>query len=113
MRIYIPAAYRAALMLFRRGTPEDHARADAIDDARKDLEHTIFDALQAGTIDTAHQRTPHSLIIYHRSSRKGCIVQRSHFFRTTTADDWTPIRHAEINTPEEMDIKPGMYITIA
>lgn len=113
MRIYIPAARRAAEMALRRGSAADLARVDAIDAAHQAAARTLYNAIMDGTVAEAHQK--HSggqlLTIYHRSTRPGIMIQASTFYRDHSGD-WTASSHHDINTPSEIDLIPGEYLTI-
>ena len=113
MRIYIPAARRAALMLFRRGSDADHARADALSAQREAVAADIYTGIMTGTVSEAHQITNrgHLLTIWHRSTR-GDMIQESHFTRRSPAESWTASSHRDITTPAAIDITGGQYITI-
>ena len=112
MREYIPATYRAAVMVLKRGTPTDYEREKAISAKHAEIATRIFNGIMQGTISEAHQTTPHSLTIYHRSTRDGIPIQCSHFYRTTTADTWTAFSHHDIHTPRDFNFSPRRYITI-
>lgn len=113
MRIYIPAAYRAAKMALRRGSAEDIARADAIHAAARKAARQLFDAITTGEADEAHQRHTGGqlLTIYHRSTRPGVLIQASTFYRDRSGS-WTASSHHDINTPEDIQLHPGEYLTI-
>ena len=112
MRVYIPATYRAALMALKRGTDADIERTEEISRKHADIAKRIFDGLTQGTISEAHQRTPHSLTIYHRSTRHNGIIQCSHFYRMTPDSDYYAVSHTDITTPRDFNFSPRRYITI-
>lgn len=110
MRVYIPAARRAALMLFRRGSEADYRRADALTAQRQQIAAEIFTGIMSGRISEAHQRTGKTLTIYTRSIR-GEHVQETHC--TLDRDgDWTPTGHGDRYNPRQIDLAAGYYITI-
>lgn len=113
MRIYIPAAQRAAIMAFKRGSAEDIARADAIHAAAQEAAWTLYNAITTGEADEAHQRHTGGqlLTIYHRSTRPGVIIQASTFYRDRSGS-WTASSHHDINSPEDIELHAGEYLTI-
>lgn len=111
MRIYIPAAQRAAIMALRRGSAEDIARADEIHEAAQEAARRLYKAITTGEAAEAHQRSGHLLTIYHRSTRPGVILQASTFYRSR-AGEWEPSSHHDINRPEDIELHPGEYLTI-
>lgn len=112
MRIYIPATYRAALMTLKRGNAADMAREKAISQQHRYITARLFEGLTQGSITEAHQRTPHSLTIYHRSTRPDILIQCSHFYRTATDSAFYAVSHHDINSPKDFNLSPGRYITI-
>lgn len=112
MRVYIPATYRAAVMVLKRGNTADMERESVITRAHNDISRRLFDGLTQGTISEAHQRTPHSLTIYHRSTRPGVLIQCSHFYRMDTDSAYYAVSHHDINSPKDFNLSPGRYITI-
>lgn len=116
MRIYIPAAYRAAIMALKRGSAEDIARTDAIHAAAQEAARTLYKAITTGEAAEAHQiytsYYPH-LIVYTRSNRPGVQIQASHFYKSLhTGGAWTATSHHNINRPEDIELIPGEYLTI-
>lgn len=113
MRIYIPAARRAAEMALRRGSAADLARVDAIDAAHQAAARTLYNAIMDGTAAEAHQRHAGGqlLTIYHRSTRPGVMIQASTFYRDRSGD-WTASSHHDINRPEDVELRAGEYLTI-
>ena len=114
MRIYIPAARRASLMIFRRGSEADHARADALRAQREEIARRIFDAIMTGAAMEVHQRynDGHTMSVYHRSTR-GDFIQETWLTRGPhTGGEWEPSGHHDVHSPADIDIKAGHYLTI-
>ena len=113
MRIYIPAAYRAAIMALKRGSAEDIARTDAINAAAQEAARTLYKAITTGEAAEAHQKHTGGqlLTIYHRSTRPGVMIQASTFCRERSGD-WTASSHHDINTPDDIELHEGGYLTI-
>jgi hypothetical protein len=116
MRLYIPAAKHAAHMCLKRNTPADRARWDAVEDAISAAARQLFDAITTGEAAEAHQiytsYYPH-LIVYTRSNRPGVKIQASHFYKSLhTGGAWTATSHHNINSPEDIELIPGQYLTI-
>lgn len=113
MRVYIPAAKRAAHMSLKRHTPADLAKFDAIMDAIHAAACQLFDVITTGEAAEAHQRHTGGqlLTIYHRSTRPGVLIQASTFYRDRSGG-WTASSHHNINRPEDIELHPGQYLTI-
>ena len=113
MRIYIPAAYMAAIMALKRGSAEDIARTDAINAAVQEAARTLYKAITTGEAAEAHQKHTGGqlLTIYHRSTRPGVMIQASTFYNDRSGD-WTASSHHDINTPDDIELHPGEYLTI-
>lgn len=113
MRVYIPAAKHAAHMSLKRHAPADLARFDAIMDSIHDAARQLFTAIMEGAATEAHQRHTGGqlLTIYHRSTRPGVMIQASTFYRDR-AGDRTASSHHDINRPEDIELRPGEYLTI-
>ena len=113
MRIYIPAAYRAAIMALKRGSAEDIARTDAINAAIQEAARTLYKAITTGEATEAHQKHTGGqlLTIYNRSTRPGVMIQASTFCRDRSGS-WTAISHHNINTPDDIELHTGEYLTI-
>lgn len=112
MRIYIPATYRATLALFRRGSAADEAHINAIDERITEAAQRLYSAIMDGTATEAHQRPRADMItIYHRSTRPGVMIQASTFYNDRSGD-WTASSHHDINTPDDIELHEGGYITI-
>ena len=113
MRVYIPAAKHAAHMSLKRHTPADLAKFDAIMDAIRAAARQLFDAITTGEAAEAHQNHTGGqlLTIYHRSTRPGVMIQASTFYRDRSGD-WTASSHHDINTPDDIELHAGEYLTI-
>lgn len=113
MRLYIPAAKHAAHMCLKRNTPADRARWNAVENAISAAARRLFDAITTGEAAEAHQRHTGGqlLTVYHRSTRPGIIIQASTFYRDRSGT-WTASSHHNINTPSDIELHPGEYLTI-
>ena len=113
MRVYIPAAKHAAHMCLKRHTLGDLAKFDAIIDAIHAAACQLFDAITTGEAAEAHQKhtAGQLLTIYHRSTRPGVLIQASTFFRDRSGS-WTASSHHNINTPDDIELHAGEYLTI-
>ena len=114
MRVYVPATYHAALMDIKRGTPADYARMDAIQTKHKAIARQVFDAIMTGEASEAHQYYNKSwgIIIYHRSTRPGINIQASNFYKSIFDGCWIAQSHHDINTPDDIILQPGQYLTM-
>lgn len=51
------------------------------------------------------------LTIYHRSTRPGVLIQASTFYRDRSGS-WIASSHHDINTPDDIELHAGEYLTI-
>lgn len=110
MREYIKQSKHAAIMLFRRGSASDFARADAIEAYNKAIAKRTYDTIMSGRADYAYIRDHRRLIVYTRSLR-GAFIQASYFCEIDGTME--PTMHVACNDHNavERTFIPGKYIS--
>ena len=81
----------------------DNAEAE-----REAMLKNLFDSLVSGKINAFYQRTNHNMIIWHRSTREGVLVQESH--ACFINGEFIPCYHANINSFDDFLYENG-YMT--
>ena len=112
MRVYIPATYRAALLMMRRTSADDIRRYDEIEAAHKAIALDLFARIMGGEISEAHQyfRQGRGLILYTRSTR-GEFIQETTLHRSADGS-WNPISHRDITDADGISFQPGKHLTM-
>lgn len=112
MREYIKRNQHASVMLFKRGSAEDYARAEAIDAHNTDVAQRLLKGLLSGSIDYAYMREGTRLIVYTRSLY-GPHVQASYF--TEAYGEPIANMHQDILNAQHLEHSfiHGRYLNIA
>ena len=104
MKYYLKSCQRAAIKALKTG---DDSEINLIDDHNTTILAILYNKLLTGEISTFYQRTKGHLIIAHRSTRPGILVQVSH--------NWIidgkiiPCSHANINSFSDLLDKQPFY----
>ena len=104
-RYYLKSCYRVAIKALRTG---DDSESEAIDAHNNNILALLYNKLLTGEIDTFYQRTPGHLIIAHKSTRPGVIVQVSH--NVIINGQIIPSSHDNINSFSDLLKKRPFYI---
>lgn len=104
MRYYLKGVLRASVKGFRTG---DFALVESIDNHNDRILSDLFTKLVSGDLAYFKQETKTSLIVWHRSTRPGVLVQESHIWKRN--GELIPLSHQNINSLR--DLQGGGYIT--
>lgn len=104
-RYYLRSCQRATIKGFRTG---DFTESEAIEKHNNNILASLYNKLLTGEIDTFYQRTPGHLIIAHKSTRPGVIVQVSH--NVIINGKIYPSSHDNINSFSDLLKKRPFYI---
>lgn len=105
-RYYLKSCQRATIKGFHTG---DFSEAEAIDNHNKNILATLYNKLLTGEIGAFYQRTKNNshLIIAHRSTRPGVLVQVSHNWIIN--GEIVPCSHDNINCFSDLLKKHPFY----
>ena len=104
MRYYLKSCQRAAIKALKTG---DDTEINKINDHNNNILASLYSRLLDGEIQTFYQRTKNHLIIAHKSTRPGTLIQVSH--------NWIidghiiPCSHENINSFSELLKKQPFY----
>ena len=109
-RYYLKSSSRAAVNAFKTGNWQP---VEAIEEHNNNILAALYSKLLTGEIKTFYQRTNKHLIIAHKSTRPGIIIQISHMLIDN--GELIPVMHCNINSFYELthkqDFYEGAYIT--
>lgn len=104
MQYYLKSCYRASIKALRTG---DDSEAEQITQHNNDILLTLYNKLLDGSISTFYQRTPGHLIIAHKSTRPGVLIQVSHNWIIN--GQIVPCSHDNINNFNDLLDKRPFY----
>lgn len=104
MKYYLKRIQRAAIKALRTG---DDTEAEAIEQHNNDILLTLYNKLLSGEISTFYQKTGGHLIIAHRSTRPGVLIQVSHNWIIN--GQIVPCSHDNINNFNDLLDKRPFY----
>jgi hypothetical protein len=106
MKYFIESLKEITIQAFNDEIPWEEVEAK---EAEQEAElKKFYDALVSGRINYFYQKTKHHLIAWHKSTRENVLIQESH--AVFLNGEFTPIRHANINSFAEM-IKENGFLT--
>lgn len=110
MRYYLKGSSRA---FFKAVDTDNFDVLDAILDHNEAIYRMLFEKLISGDIDMIYQKNPHSIVMAHRSTRKGVLVQISHAM--IQEGQIIPLSHTNITSLKDFlsntDFTECRYIT--
>lgn len=105
-RYYLKSGSRETLAALKSGNWQP---VEAIEEHNKNILATLYNKLLTGEIKTFYQRTKHNLIIAHKSTRPGVIIQISHLWIRN--GELIPSMHTNINCFADLIKHHDFYVS--
>lgn len=105
MKYYLKAMEKATIKAFKT---DNWQQVEKLENHNNNILASVYSQLLTGEIKTAYQRTKTHLIIAHKSTRKGVLIQVS--VACFINGELTPLMHNNVNSFAEYLKKNEFYL---